>query len=174
MQVVENVLKSNHAKIHSDGTSLDQKKIVGHQISTSLGDTFYLGYIPVARENAITLLEITSNIIQKLSETYSLMSNVDLKKVTFDLLSKITSVAISKVEKELESERQQKFGRDQNAKYDGFNEGSESCVSRVIRTACDILGPRGDQKSGCRVQWTTFIANSVIPYFKGNRFNCFF
>ena len=150
------------------------------------------------------------------------MSNADLKKVSFDLLSKITSVmtdraaamkcldrifadfirtelgrdvhvhflhcnahfllgmssacekAISKVEKELESERQQKFGRDQNAKYDGFNEGSESSVSRVIRTACDILGPRGDQKSGCRVQWTTFIANSVIPYFKGNRFNCFF
>ena len=92
MQVVENILKSNHAKIHSDGTSLDQKKIVGHQISTSVGDTSYLGYIPVARENASTLLEITSNIIQKLSETYSLMSNVDLKKVTFDLLSKITSV----------------------------------------------------------------------------------
>ena len=214
MQVVENVLKSNHAKIHSDGTSLHQKKIVGHQISTSLGETFYLGYIPVATKNASTLLEITSNIIQKLSETYYMMSNVDLKKVTFDLLSKITSVmtdraagmkcldrifadfirtelgrdvhvhflhcnghfllgmssacekVISKVEKELESERQQKFGRDQNAKYDGFNKGSESCVSRVIRTACDIVGPRGDQKSGCRVQWTTFIANSVIPYFK--------
>ena len=81
MQVVENVFKSNHAKIHSDGTSL--KKIVGHQISTSLGDTFYLGYIPVATENASTLPEITSNIIQKLSETYSLMSNVDLKKSNF-------------------------------------------------------------------------------------------
>ncbi|KAK3771584.1 hypothetical protein RRG08_041513 [Elysia crispata] len=52
--------------------------------------------------------------------------------------------AISKVEKELESERQQKLGRDQNAKFDGFSEGSESCVSRVIRTACDMLGPRGD------------------------------
>ena len=84
-------------------------------------------------------------------------------------MSSACEKAISKVEKELESERQQKFGRDQNAKY----EGSESCVSRVIRTACDILGPRGDQESGCRVQWTTFIANSVM-YFKGNRFNCFF
>ena len=60
-----------------------ERKIVGHQISTSLGDTFYLGNIPVATEHA--LLEITSNIVQKLSETYSLMSNVDLKKVTFDL-----------------------------------------------------------------------------------------
>ena len=82
MQVVENVLKSNHAKILSYGTSRDQKKIVGHQISTSLGGTFYLGYIPVVKENTSALLEIASNIVQKLSETYSLMSNVDLKKVT--------------------------------------------------------------------------------------------
>ena len=80
----------------------------------------------------------------------------------------------SKVEKELESERQQKLGRDQNAKFDRFNEGTKSCVSRVIRTACDILGPRRDQKLGCRVQWTRFCTNSVKPCFKGNRFNCFF
>ena len=80
MQVVENVLISNHAKIHSDGTSRDQKKIVGHQISTSLGYTFYLGFIPVATEKASTLLQITSNINHKLSETYSLMSNADSKK----------------------------------------------------------------------------------------------
>ena len=51
-------------------------------------------------------------------------------------MSSACEKAISKVEKELESERQQKLGRDQNAKFDGFNEGSESCVSRVIRTAC--------------------------------------
>ena len=63
IQVVENVLKSNHAKINFDGTSRDQKKIVGHQISTSLGDIFYLSCIPVATENASTLLEITSNIV---------------------------------------------------------------------------------------------------------------
>ena len=67
MQVVENVLKSNHAKIHSDGTSLDQKKIFGHQISTSLGDTSYLGYIPVARENASTLLNL--KLLQILSKS---------------------------------------------------------------------------------------------------------
>ena len=58
-------------------------------------------------------------------------------------MSSACEKAISKIEKELESERQQKFGRDQNAKYDGFNEGSESCVSRVIRTACDIVIQEG-------------------------------
>ena len=31
MQVVENVIKSHHVTIHSDGTSHGQKKIVGHQ-----------------------------------------------------------------------------------------------------------------------------------------------
>ena len=62
MQVVENVLKSNHAKIHSDGTSLDQKKIVGHQISTSLGDTFYLGYIPVLWKMQVFYLKLLQTL----------------------------------------------------------------------------------------------------------------
>ena len=51
--------------------------MVGRQIS------FSLGYVPVTMENASTLLEITSFIVHKLSENYSLMSNVDLKKLTF-------------------------------------------------------------------------------------------
>ena len=72
-----------------------------------------------------------------------------------------------KVEKELESEGQQKLGRDQNAKFDGFNEGSESCVSRVIRIACDILGPRGDQKSGCRVLPDDFLHKFYDTLFQG-------
>ena len=44
--------------------------------------------------------------------------------------------------------------------------------------ACEVLGPRGDEKSGCRDAWIAFCAlnekPSVISSFKANRFNNLF
>ena len=44
VQVMEGILNSNDATLHSDGTRRDHKKIVSHQLSLSNGETFYLDF----------------------------------------------------------------------------------------------------------------------------------
>ena len=67
----------------------------------------------------------------------------------------------------------ERLGRDKDPQFSNFQK-EKSATVRLIRMACEILGPRGDQKNGCREQWKTFCEGSKIPSFKGNRFNCFF
>ena len=54
------------------------------------------------------------------------------------------------------SEPRQKLGRDNYAKFMMFAKLSEAATSRVIRTASDLTGPRGDEKNGCRQDWLAF------------------
>ncbi|XP_041362472.1 uncharacterized protein LOC121378388 [Gigantopelta aegis] len=83
-----------------------------------------------------------------------------------------------KVLKCLQKELDGKLGRDQLSIFNSFSSSGESAVSRYIRTACDVLGPRGDEKSGCRDAWEAFCAmkglTSHIKSYRGNRFNNFF
>ena len=55
---------------------------------------------------------------------------------------------------------------------------SEAASSRLIRTASDVLGPRGDEKSGCCAEWQAFCEEegmkSHMTSYRGNRFNSFF
>ncbi|GFR61946.1 hypothetical protein ElyMa_000117500 [Elysia marginata] len=82
--------------------------------------------------------------------------------------------------KEVEKEIGRKLGRDLCVKFKKFSSAGESSVARYIRTACAILGPRGNQKSGCRVEWLAFCQEqdvpvcSRLPSYKSNRFNCYF
>jgi len=57
-----------------------------------------------------------------------------------------------------------------------WNTKKESAMQRAVRTTCDLLGPRGDQQSGCRAEWISYLAGkkSFLTSFKGNRFNCLF
>ncbi|CAC5415481.1 unnamed protein product [Mytilus coruscus] len=58
------------------------------------------------------------------------------------------------------------------------NNNSEPAAIRLIRTASEILGPRGDEKNGVRQQWLAFMhdkkKSSKIINYGGNRFNNLF
>ncbi|GFS27350.1 nucleoprotein TPR-like [Elysia marginata] len=79
--------------------------------------------------------------------------------------------------KAVESELDKKLGRDAFSKFAKYK-SAETATSRFVRTACAILGPRGDQKSGCRLEWLAFCeerdVSSKLPSYRSNRFNCFF
>ena len=82
--------------------------------------------------------------------------------------------AFKKIEAEIRESSNEPIGRDKHPQFSRFASDGETCVSRLIRTLCDVLGPRGDQKNGRRVEWKEFCPDSKITSFKGNRFNCFF
>ena len=83
------------------------------------------------------------------------------------------------LEKEIENEVGHRLGRDSSSKFAHFKSNSESATARYIRTACDVLGPRGDQKNGCKESWDAFCSEtlnikSYVTSFRMNRFNNFF
>ena len=70
------------------------------------------------------------------------------------------------------------IGRELSAKFAGSSRG-EQPVSRYIREACACLGPRGDERFGCREPWQAYCTEiskrkSEITSFKANRFNNLF
>ena len=75
-------------------------------------------------------------------------------------------------------ERDLCLGRDKLSKFRGWSGRGESATARVIRTTCDVVGPRGDEKSGVRNEWLAFCQErgikSTMPSFRWNRFNCLF
>ena len=80
--------------------------------------------------------------------------------------------------KDIQLERgENRIGRDRQPRFQKFTT-SEAAVVRYIRMACEVLGPRGDEKNGCRDGWIAFCSlsrkRSVISSFKGNRFNNLF
>ncbi|KAL3889614.1 hypothetical protein ACJMK2_001950 [Sinanodonta woodiana] len=55
--------------------------------------------------------------------------------------------------------------------------GAANATSSFVRTACDILGPRGDE-NGVRAEWIAFcsqrIIKSMVTSYHNNRFNNYF
>ena len=65
-----------------------------------------------------------------------------------------------------------------NPKF-AFNNDSESGTLRLIRTTCKAFEKRGNEKSGCPLQFTSYlkrngIAKNPLIHFRGNRFNIIF
>ena len=94
-------------------------------------------------------------------------------------LSNTCESVLKMCEKELVKDMGHGLGRDASAKFSRFNSSGESSGARYIRTGCDVLGPRGDQKNGCKAQWDAFCSEtlnepSFITSFRMNRFNNFF
>lgn len=54
------MLGAKHFTVHSDGTSRNEHKILGHEISLDCGATLSLGFTTVATEDADTLLDVTA------------------------------------------------------------------------------------------------------------------
>lgn len=50
----------------------------------------------------------------------------------------------------------------------------ELCVAQYIRTDCDVLGPHGDEKNGCRDAWEAYcslVGMITIKSCRSNHFN---
>ena len=93
-------------------------------------------------------------------------------------LSNMAEQVLKKFVNSLEEQLGSRIGRDAHSKFSRFNSSGESGAARYVRTGCDVLGPRGDEKNGCRVEWEAF-CNSVgersnVTSFRMNRFNNFF
>ncbi|KAL8615928.1 hypothetical protein ACOMHN_034604 [Nucella lapillus] len=222
-QATETILAADNVTLHTDGTSRGAHKIVGQQITLDSGATLYLGLNTVATEDSETLLEVTIQMLQELSDVYAAEETNDRKEEVFNaLLTKLTScmsdrVAVMKLfstklsdflqstlgqevtlhflkcnahfllglsrscetslktlEEEMTEQLGRKLGRDTHHKFQRFR-GNERATARVIRLASSLLGPRGDEKNGCRAEWLAFLKNkSLLTSYRSNRFNCFF
>ena len=68
-------------------------------------------------------------------------------------------------------------GRDSSPKFAGSRRG-EHPVTRYVHEACRCLGPRGDERFGCREHWLAYRVmsehSSQIMSFQANRFNNLF
>lgn len=84
---------------------------------------------------------------------------------------------LKEFEKKLETELGRPLGRNNSAKFKNWH-GSESNAARYVRTASDVLGPRGDQKNGCQAHWNAYLSKdnhkSYVTSFRSNRFNNLF
>ena len=67
-------------------------------------------------------------------------------------LAEETDKAIKMKERLVEEETGTKLGRDNHGVFKNWS-SDETSSSRLIRTASDVFGPRGDEKNGCREEW---------------------
>ncbi|KAI0223811.1 hypothetical protein LSAT2_025070, partial [Lamellibrachia satsuma] len=92
-------------------------------------------------------------------------------------LSRACELCLKGLEKVITEESETPLGRDADSKFRLYR-SSEAASSRLIRTASDVLGPRGDEKSGCCAEWQAFCEEegmkSHMTSYRGNRFNSFF
>ena len=74
---------------------------------------------------------------------------------------------LKSLESDIEQIHGQCLGRDQHKLFKSYTGVAETATVRVVRTISDVLGPRGDTKNGCRVEWLPF-CNTSISSFKSN------
>ena len=72
---------------------------------------------------------------------------------------------------------QERIGQDKPPHFSNWH-SREAAAVRYIQMACEVLGPTGDEKSGCRDLWLAYCSmmelKSTIPSYKDNRFNSVF
>lgn len=67
-------------------------------------------------------------------------------------IAKAAEEGIKEVEEALK-ETKGRLGRDLDGAYSSFSTNNESVAVRLVRTTTEVLGPRGDEKNGCREEW---------------------
>ncbi|GFN80980.1 hypothetical protein PoB_000748600 [Plakobranchus ocellatus] len=90
-------------------------------------------------------------------ETHFLYSNAHFLLGLYAATQKAISMKEELIVREMGS-----LGRDQEAKFKHFNSSSESAGLRAIRTAAEVLGPRGDEKSGARQEWINYCKQMIV------------
>ena len=77
------------------------------------------------------------------------------------------------LDKSLKALATEPTGRDKHPKFSSSKK--EVVVCRLVREACAVLGPRGDEWFSCRDSWIAYCSlqetPSAIPAYKGDRFN---
>ncbi|KAL8594767.1 hypothetical protein ACOMHN_047485 [Nucella lapillus] len=217
-QATETILAADNVTLHTDGTSRGAHKIVGQQITLDSGATLYLGLNTVATEDSETLLEVTIQMLQELSDVYAAEETNDRKEEVFNaFLTKLTScmsdraavmklfstklsdflqsilgqevtlhflkcnahfllglsrsceTSLKTLEEEMTEQLGRKLGRDTHQKFQRFR-GNERATAQVVRLASSLLGPRGDEKNGCRAEWLAFLKNkSLLTSYRSGR-----
>ncbi|KAL8606919.1 hypothetical protein ACOMHN_048715 [Nucella lapillus] len=221
-QATETILAADNVTLHTDGTSRGAHKIVGQQITLDSGATLYLGLNTVATEDSETLLEVTIQMLQELSDVYAAEETNDRKEEVFNaFLTKLTScmsdraavmklfstklsdflqstlgqevtlhflkcnahfllglsrsceTSLKTLEEEMTEQLGRKLGRDTHQKFQRFR-GNERATAQVIRLASSLLGPRGDEKNGCRAEWLAFLKNkSLLTSYRSGRYQTY-
>ncbi|KAL3857378.1 hypothetical protein ACJMK2_012053 [Sinanodonta woodiana] len=67
-QLADAVLNSEHFDIHTDGTTKCGKKVVGQQVTLDSGASLACGFSVIATEDTSSLMEITTNLLQELTD----------------------------------------------------------------------------------------------------------
>ncbi|GFN93423.1 hypothetical protein PoB_001992900 [Plakobranchus ocellatus] len=89
-------------------------------------------------------------------------------------LARATGGGVKEVQEGLHCE----LGRDEQAGYGHFSSSTKLAAIRAIRTSAECLGPRCDEKSGSRMEWSAYclsinIRSKLISH-GSNRFNNLF
>ncbi|GFN87124.1 hypothetical protein PoB_001363000 [Plakobranchus ocellatus] len=93
-------------------------------------------------------------------------------------LSKATEDALKIIETDIIEADNKPLGRDTDSTFSNFVNSVESAACRLIRLSAEVLGPRGDEKNGCREEWLAYCSSqgikSIFTSFRSNRFNNLF
>lgn len=86
--VADTLQKTDHWDLHIDGTSRNGVKYVCQQVTTSEG-TLSLGFTPVATEDTSTLVDVTIQMLEEISDIYS---GEDAQQMFVQMLVSLTSI----------------------------------------------------------------------------------
>ncbi|KAK7103600.1 uncharacterized protein [Littorina saxatilis] len=208
MHVADVLTTQEHYDLHVDGTSRSGNKYISQSVNTPDG-TYSLGYTPVAREDTTTLVEVSMQVLEELSDLYAYEETQQNFVRMLSGLSSIMSdraAVMKSYAKQLEEERRVLLQTEDGLNFlhcnahfllglaseikkmlldedktrpeapPGFCKAGECLAYRYTRMACDCLGPRGDEKNGCRDAWLAYCATvterqSTVSSFRENRFN---
>jgi hypothetical protein len=199
----EKILETVNWDLFYDGTSREGKKVLDYGVVLGDNSTLALGFRAVAKEDSQTVSTVLKDVITNLATAGNGIDGLDsvLKKQS-GVMSDRSSVN-KKANGILEEWRRESTEDDVdplNTMYCtahvilGFqnkvekvlrqpanadcSETTDTDVVRLVQTASDVLGPRGDERSGVRQDWLAYLdmknKPSHIISFRGNRFNSTF
>ena len=71
IQLGDEMNKAEGWDLHSDGTTKDHRKYMGHQVTLNNGKTLSAGFIAVETEDTTTLLDVATGILKEVADIYS-------------------------------------------------------------------------------------------------------
>ena len=145
-QATEKMLEADNFTLHTDGTSRNGQKIVGHQISMDSGGILSLGLTTVATEDSATLLDITVQLLQVIHDICCIdKSEEDRNQIVQSLLSKLTTVKTDRAavmksfDQKLENVLQTRLGPDARLQFLHCDFHFLLGLSRACETALGML-----------------------------------
>jgi hypothetical protein len=153
MHVANAIEGSGGFDCHSDGTTKDHVKTVGHQFALDSGETFSLGFTMVSKEDSQTLLdkpEISSKNLQK----FMVMR---LQNIIETMLEKLVSLMSDRVSvmkafnKKFDEHRKELLDTEESLQFIHYNAhfllGLSSEVDKVVK---EIFGKEKLGRDACK------------------------